>query len=153
MLDVYFSDLTPEAQKHFLAFYGLTSAADGNYDVFPIISIPEADMDIAGVQSENTVDTAKALPHPEEPIELSDAHIERIDEIDNAVYACLRVILQKAEDEYPWSMRDIGEVTDGIVAYLVQNGHRIYRPAIVTETDGRQHIEEWEGAQDERDEA
>lgn len=153
MLDIYFSDLTPEAQKRFLAFYNLSNAAEGNYDVFPIISIPDADMGREGVQSENAADTAKAFQFPEEPIELSDAHIERLDEIDNAVYDCLRVILQKTEDEYPWSMKDIGEVTDSIVAYLVQNGHRIYRPAIVTEPDGQQYIEEWEGAQDERDEA
>ena len=52
MLDIYFSDLTPKAQKHFLAFYSLSNAAEGNYDVFPIISIPEADMDRAEVQDE-----------------------------------------------------------------------------------------------------
>lgn len=44
MFDIYFSDLTPEAQKRFLAFYGLINAAEGNYDVFPIISIPDTDM-------------------------------------------------------------------------------------------------------------
>ena len=40
MFDIYFSDLTPEAQKRFLAFYGLINAAEGNYDV----SIPDTDM-------------------------------------------------------------------------------------------------------------
>ena len=52
MVDIYFSDLTPEAQRHFLAFYGLTNAAEGNYDVFPIISIPDADMGREGAQDE-----------------------------------------------------------------------------------------------------
>ena len=52
MFDIYFSDLTPEAQRRFLAFYGLTNAAEGNYDVFPIISVPDADMGREGAQDE-----------------------------------------------------------------------------------------------------
>lgn len=48
MFDIYFSDLTPEAQKRFLAFYGLTNAAE----VFPIISIPDADIGREGAQDE-----------------------------------------------------------------------------------------------------
>ena len=31
--EIYFSDLTPEAQKRFLEAQGLKSAAEGNYDV------------------------------------------------------------------------------------------------------------------------
>lgn len=36
---------------------------------------------------------------PEDPIKLSDARTERLDEIDNAVYDCLCAILQKTEDD------------------------------------------------------
>ena len=36
--EIYFSDLTPDAQERFLAAQGLHSAAEGNYDmdVIPI---------------------------------------------------------------------------------------------------------------------
>ena len=40
MLEIYFSDLTPEAQERFLAACGLSSASAGNYDVFPLTAIP-----------------------------------------------------------------------------------------------------------------
>ena len=87
------------------------------------------------------------MPESEEHTEelhLSDDHIDRLDDIDNAVYQCILVLLNKTEEEFPWDMHYIGEVTDGIVDFLVEQGHRIYRPAIVTEPDGTQHIEEYE---------
>lgn len=34
--ELYFSDLTPDAQKRFLEFEGIETPEDGNYDVFPI---------------------------------------------------------------------------------------------------------------------
>ena len=37
--ELYFSDLTEEAQKSFLEKAGLNSAEEGNYDVFPITEI------------------------------------------------------------------------------------------------------------------
>lgn len=45
MFEIYFSDLTQEAQERFLASCGLSSAAEGNYDVFPITAIPALKMD------------------------------------------------------------------------------------------------------------
>ena len=45
MFEIYFSDLTPEAQERFLAACGLSSASAGNYDVFPITAIPIPEMD------------------------------------------------------------------------------------------------------------
>ena len=45
MFEIYFSDLTPEAQERFLASCGLSSAAEGNYDVFPITAISTLEMD------------------------------------------------------------------------------------------------------------
>ena len=45
MFEIYGSDLTPEAQERFLASCGLSSAAEGNYDVFPITAIPTQEMD------------------------------------------------------------------------------------------------------------
>lgn len=44
--EIYFRDLTPEAQKAFLRFVGIADAKDGNYDVFPITTIeaPEPEL-------------------------------------------------------------------------------------------------------------
>ena len=54
MFEIYFSDLTPDAQERFLPSCGLSSAAEGNYDVFPITDIPTAQMDReSGGRSEN----------------------------------------------------------------------------------------------------
>ena len=50
-------------------------------------------------------------------------------------------------------MHYIGEVTDVIVEFLIEQGHRIYRPAIVIEEDGTQYIEEYEEASHEGNEA
>ena len=47
MFEIYFSDLTPEAQERFLAACGLSSASAGNYDVFPLTAIPEVDWERA----------------------------------------------------------------------------------------------------------
>lgn len=87
-----------------------------------------------------------------EELQLSDDHIDRLDDIDNAVYQCILVLLNKTEEEFPWDMHYIGEVTDGIVDFLIEKGHRIYRPAIVTEHDGTQHIEEYEVKENEGNE-
>lgn len=40
MFELYFADLTPDAQARYLAACGLKSAAEGNYDVLPIVSLP-----------------------------------------------------------------------------------------------------------------
>ena len=90
---------------------------------------------------------------PNGELSLSAAHLERLDEIDNAVYQCLLVLLGKTEEEFPWDMHYIGEVTDGMVSFLTEKGHRVYRPAIVTEEDGTQYIEEYEEATHEGNEA
>lgn len=39
MFELYFNDLTREAQERFLAACGLKSAAEGNYDVLPIATL------------------------------------------------------------------------------------------------------------------
>lgn len=43
MFEIYFCDLTPEAQEQFLSVFGLSCAAEGNFDVFPIATIPLPD--------------------------------------------------------------------------------------------------------------
>jgi hypothetical protein len=43
--EIFFSDLTVEAQKRFLDFVNLKEAEDGNYDVMPIAVIPIPQME------------------------------------------------------------------------------------------------------------
>ena len=80
----------------------------------------------------------------EDELELSPDQTARLDVIDNAVYQCLLTLLGKDEDDFPWSMEYIGEAEDLLVEFLLKRGHRIRRPAIVTDPDGTQRIEEYE---------
>lgn len=86
--------------------------------------------------------------------ELSDEQVARLDSTDNAVYQCLLTLLNCDEEKFPWDMNYIGEAEDLLVEFLKGRGHRIYRPAIVTEPDGTVHIEDYEEAtEDGRDKA
>ena len=38
-IDIYLDDLKPEVQKRVLRELGLKSAKDGNYDVFPLLTL------------------------------------------------------------------------------------------------------------------
>ena len=46
-LEIYFNDLTPDAQKRYLEFFRLDSAADGNLDidVIPLFQLEEDEVD------------------------------------------------------------------------------------------------------------
>ena len=48
--DIYFRDLTPEAQKEFLNFAGIADAKDGNYDVFPVTTIEEPERELTEIK-------------------------------------------------------------------------------------------------------
>ena len=41
-IDIYLDDLKPEVQKRVLRELGLKSAKDGNYDVFPLLTLVSA---------------------------------------------------------------------------------------------------------------
>jgi hypothetical protein len=40
-LEIYFHDLTPEAQKKVLAFLGIKTSEESNLDVFPLFVLPK----------------------------------------------------------------------------------------------------------------
>ena len=46
-LEIYFNDLTPDAQKRYLEFFRLDSAADGNLDIdiIPLFQLEESEID------------------------------------------------------------------------------------------------------------
>jgi hypothetical protein len=46
--EIMFNDLKPKAQKRLLEFLGLSSAAEGNYDAFPIAFVPKPLPDVEG---------------------------------------------------------------------------------------------------------
>ena len=81
------------------------------------------------------------MPHDFQEPEFSDAQLERIDEIHNAVYDLCRVLTEN--DDLEWNMAYIGRIADVACAILVGNGHRIRYPARVTDDDSPGYIEEY----------
>lgn len=65
MFEIYFSDLTPEAQERFLASCGLSSAAEGNYDVFPIQPSPLRKWTGRAQEQAKTGPVMRNLPKPQ----------------------------------------------------------------------------------------
>ena len=63
MFEIYFSDLAPVAQESFLASCGLSSASEGNYDVFPITAISTLEMDRESAETSENV--MRNLPKPQ----------------------------------------------------------------------------------------
>jgi len=84
-----------------------------------------------------------SILHPElsESLELSDEQLARCDEIYNAVYEMCKVVAEDKDLE--WDMHYIGEIAELAADMLVDRGYRVKFPAVVTEKDGSQHIEEF----------
>lgn len=74
-------------------------------------------------------------------LELTDEMVQRIDEIDNAVYDCILTLAEKSMEELDWNIELIGCVTDRIKDVLNQYGIRVRHPAVVTDKDGHQTYE------------
>lgn len=68
--------------------------------------------------------------------ELSPRQLERLDEIDNAMYQFLLVLLEKDESEFPWDMQYICEAVDAIENIMYGYGFDIHRPAVINDGDG-----------------
>lgn len=78
-----------------------------------------------------------SILHPE----LSDEQSARCDEIYNAVFEMCKVV---ADDEkLEWDMYYIGEIAELAANMMVLKGYKVRFPAIVTDEDGTQHIEEY----------
>ncbi|MBQ3476585.1 MAG: hypothetical protein IJH25_00235 [Clostridia bacterium] len=71
-------------------------------------------------------------------LEFSNAQLERIDEIHNAVYDLCAVLTENANLE--WDMAYIGEIADLACDVLTDSGFRIRYPAIITDEDGSERI-------------
>ena len=79
----------------------------------------------------------------DEELELSDAQCARNDEIYNAAYEFCKVMAE--DDRLEWNMEILGELADLAAELLTRHGSRVRYPAVVTEPDGRQYIEEYHG--------
>lgn len=77
----------------------------------------------------------------DEELELSDAQSARNDEIYNAAYEFCKVMAEG--DDLQWNMEILGELADLAAELLTRHGSRVRYPAVVTESDGRQYIEEY----------
>lgn len=76
-----------------------------------------------------------------EELELDDAQIARIDEVHNAVMEMCRVLCEDPQLE--WDMAFIGEIADIAAEVLARQGKKVRYPAVVTNEDGSQYIEEY----------
>lgn len=73
--------------------------------------------------------------------ELTDKQSERNDEIYNAVYEMCKVVAE--DDNLEWDMYYLGEIAELAANMMAGRGYRVRFPAIVTEEDGSQHVEEY----------
>lgn len=73
--------------------------------------------------------------------ELSDEQVARCDEIYNAVYEMCKVVAD--DEELEWDMHYLGEIAELAANMMVNMGYKVRFPAIVTEENGTQHIEEY----------
>ena len=76
-------------------------------------------------------------------VELSDEQTARNDEIYGAAYEFCKVMAEDANLE--WNMEILGQLADFAADLLTGHGSRVRYPAVVTEPDGSQHIEEFYG--------
>lgn len=77
----------------------------------------------------------------DEEVELSDAMLDRIDEVENDVYELCCKLAEN--DELEWDISYIGEIADVVCDILVRHGIRAHYPAVVTNEDESQEICEW----------
>lgn len=82
------------------------------------------------------------LEHLErEELELSDEQAARNEEIFNAIYDMCKVVA--GNDDLEWDMHYIGEIAELTANLLINRGEKVWFPAVVTDADGKQHIEEF----------
>lgn len=102
---------------------------------------PSNDAEVEEVQkiSDHQPDCQPASD-PTTELELSDDQVARIDTIHNAAYEFCKIM---AEDENLfWSMDTIQQISEFAAELLTNQGSPVRFPAVVTEPDGKQYIEE-----------
>lgn len=74
-------------------------------------------------------------------MKLTDDMIDRIDEMDNAVYQMCLVFLQlndtdDVDSKFPWNISIIGEIYDLTVRILRNNQYQVCNPCLEKQKDG-----------------
>lgn len=77
----------------------------------------------------------------DEEVELSDEQAKRCDEVYEAVLEMCKELVEDPDLEY--DMAFIGEITEFAANTLIKFGNKVHFPAVVTDQDGSQHIEEY----------
>lgn len=77
-----------------------------------------------------------------EELELTEEQVERLDELDDAAYRFLQVLMD--DPGLAWDMRHIGELLDIAADFMYKNGFRIRYPAIEEGPDGARRVEYYE---------
>ena len=76
-------------------------------------------------------------------LEMNARMAERADDIDNAAYRYLAVLLELdedgAEERFPWNIEILRKVFDSSVSILQEYGHTVCNPYIATSESGRQY--------------
>lgn len=73
-------------------------------------------------------------------VELNDEQASRCDEVYDAVFEMCKILAKNPELE--WDMAYIGEIAELAANMIILRGEKVHFPAVVTEQDGSQYIEE-----------
>lgn len=79
-------------------------------------------------------------------VQLTDAMLARLDEIENAVNHLLLTLLQidpkdsALEEKFPWNITIIREVADYAISCLEEEGHVICDPFVSEDDDGNERL-------------
>ena len=82
---------------------------------------------------------------PEAEVEITEKQSERCDQINRAVYDCIKVITENPDMKY--DMNVIGDITDTLISAIIAHpgisDKAVHYPGVVTDSaEGSQHIEE-----------
>ena len=94
------------------------------------------------IKREAKTDSMKKTNHKEEDLELTDSMIERMDEMDRAVYQmCLTLLELENEEDYakrfPWNRGIVEEIKESAIWILNKNQYRVCYPFIKEEDGNR----------------
>lgn len=74
-------------------------------------------------------------------VELTSEQAGRCDEVYDAVYEMCKVLVEDPELE--WDMAYLGEIAEFAANMMILHGEKVRFPAVVTNQDGSQYIEEY----------
>ena len=137
-----------DAEEHAKMWIEAQGKVSGVPDVKTLVKDADAIKLMLNKLASAMEDVLEGKPDDEDDrAELSLRQIDRLDEIDNAMYRFLLVLLEKDADEFDWDMYHIGEAVDAVQDVMLSHGFDIHRPYV--EDDGEHRtVHEYERAGD-----